>query len=185
MKRFKRCAQVRSLLAVLAMAASVASGAASAQTAPRGVASAGDGARITVGLGLDRLRDRSGDAAGASILWASAPFGARGNWRWRLGGMISARQDYWIGGGISFEQRLGNGPWYVEAGYAPGVFSRADAPVGGKEVTAPSFLSHVAIGYRLGGGADVSVVLSHRSSGRLTSNGAISEELHLRFGVPF
>lgn len=144
-----------------------------------------EGARLYLGVGYDDIRDRWSGAPGAWISWGSAPFGARQNWRYRLGGMISADQDYWIGGGISYEHRFGGAPWYLEAGFAPGIYSRGDAAAGADAVTAPSFLTHVAVGRVLASGADVSLSFSHRSSGRIDSDGAISEELNLRYAVPF
>lgn len=142
-------------------------------------------ARFYLGTGYDDVRERASGSIGALVSWGSAPFGARQNWRWRLGGMISADQDYWLGGGVSYEQRLGASDWYYEAGFQPGIYSRGDAPAGEDSVTAPSFLSHVALGRILASGSDLSLVISHRSSGRIVSNQAISEEVMLRYARPF
>jgi hypothetical protein len=142
-------------------------------------------ARFYLGAGYDDIRERASGSIGALLSWGSVPFGVRQNWRWRLGGMISADQDYWLGGGISYEQRLGASDWYYEAGFQPGIYSRGDAPAGEDSVTAPSFLSHVALGRILASGSDLSLVISHRSSGRIVSNQAISEEVMLRYARPF
>lgn len=176
----------RSLVVALGLtlgAAPVAQGA--TNTPPVPSAAVSDVARISVALGLDDARARASRSFGGAIFWSSAPFGARDTWRWRLGGMFSADQDYWLGGGISYEQRLGGGPWYLEAGFQPGIYSRGDAPEGVDPITSPSFLTHVALGYVLDSGADVSVSVSHRSSGRLDSGQSISEEVLLRYALPF
>lgn len=170
---------------VLSLGAAPLAQAASATAQPAASVAVSDAARISVAAGLDDARGRATRSVGAAVFWSSAPFGARDNWRWRLGGMISADQDYWLGGGVSFEHRFGPGPWYLEAGFQPGIYSRGDAPTGVDPVTSPSFLSHLALGYVLESGADVSLSLSHRSSGRIDSGQSISEELMVRYALPF
>lgn len=141
-----------------------------------------------VGVGIEDFKNKHSEAPGALLEYAFAP-SYRPDWisgdavRWRAAFMGSTDKDFWVGAGISYEFPLAGSRWFGEMSFLPGVFYRGNTEMGQDDLHFPQFRSQLAVGYQLSDGATIGVSVSHRSNGKLDSDGSSMETFMLRYSL--
>ena len=121
------------------------------------------------------------DAGSASLAlrWHSVPHD-RG-WSWAAGIWATTDRSAWIGGGVSYTLRPGNGNVFVRGSFMPGLYARGNGrDLGG----ALEFATGVEVGTELRNGAQVSLLLEHRSNAGIYSNNPGVNALSVVYSMP-
>jgi len=137
------------------------------------------------GIGYDDLKGYRESSPLLTVDYDLGTAFSRDSLTWHLGGEAMSDGDFWIGAGLTYEYQLGNGPWFLEAEFLPGLYYREDERPGIDNLHYPMFRTKGAIGYRLKNGNEIALTLSHLSDGGFDTDAGSTESLSIRYGVSF
>lgn len=135
---------------------------------------AGSGARLSFALGATDTEN-----AVLAVRWHSAPH-ARG-WSWAAAGWATGEGGLWAGAGVSYTWALGASAWFVRGSFMPGLYHQGDERDLGGPV---EFATALELGRTLANGAELSMMVEHRSNAHLYSHNPGLNTLSVVYTLP-
>ncbi|HPD91931.1 MAG: acyloxyacyl hydrolase [Rhodobacter sp.] len=102
-------------------------------------------------------------------------------WSWAAGLWATSDRSAWIGGGVSYTLRPGHSQWFVRGSFMPGLYARGNGvDLGG----ALEFATGIEVGTDLRNGAQVSLLVEHRSNAGLYASNPGVNTLSVVYSIP-
>ncbi|MBO9477953.1 acyloxyacyl hydrolase [Shimia sp. R11_0] len=140
---------------------------------------------VVVGLGFSDFSDGSAlDAATLQLEYTATPFKSTERWNHHFGGILTVdkESDVFVGFGVLSRYSLQN-DWFLEGSFRPGLFFEGISLNDLGQTL--EFRSALAVGRYVGESSAVSLELSHKSNGGLSSTNPGVNKLSLRYHHSF
>lgn len=100
---------------------------------------------------------------------------------WGVGVMGTSRGGAWVGGGVSYTHRLADGAVFLRGTFMPGLYrAGGDIELGGPVV----FATGLEVGTQLANGANLSLLVEHRSNAGLYGENPGLDTLSIAYSFP-